>query len=122
MANNLPDNAVTSRQALDPGLHRGVKFPRAAFTLAGNAARSRGVPVDTSYAELHGYRFKLPCRPILHLHGDQDGAMQVVYTQDLLDALPAGGHIEIVRGAGHFAQVDQPEAIATAILDYLASG
>jgi len=27
MANNLPDNAFTSRQALDPGLHRGVKFP-----------------------------------------------------------------------------------------------
>lgn len=82
----------------------------------------RFTPAPPGYAELHGYRFKLPCRPILHLHGDQDGAMQVVYTQNLLDALPAGGRIEIVRGAGHFAQVDQPEAVATAILDYLASG
>ena len=58
MANNLPDNAFTSRQALDPGLHRvarflprggalhrGVKLPRAVFTLAGNAARIRGIPV-----------------------------------------------------------------------------
>ena len=40
MANHLPDNAFTSRRALDPGLHRGVKFPRAAFTFAGNAAGS----------------------------------------------------------------------------------
>ncbi|MGB9225823.1 hypothetical protein [Mycobacterium sp.] len=34
MANNLPDNAFTSRQALDPGLYR--------------VARIRGVPVDTA--------------------------------------------------------------------------
>jgi pimeloyl-ACP methyl ester carboxylesterase len=81
----------------------------------------RFTPAPPAYAELHGYRFTLPCRPILHLHGDQDGAMQVAYTENLLAALPAGGRIQIVRGAGHFAQVDQPEAVATAILDYLAS-
>jgi pimeloyl-ACP methyl ester carboxylesterase len=45
-----------------------------------------------------------------------------VCAENLLDALPAGGRVEIVRGAGHFAQVDQPEAVAAAILDYLASG
>jgi acetyl esterase/lipase len=58
MANKLPDNAFTSRRALDPGLHRvarflprggalhrGVKFPRAVFNFAGNAARIRGIPV-----------------------------------------------------------------------------
>jgi hypothetical protein len=58
MANNLPDNAFTSRQALDrdlhrvarflprgAALHRGVKLPRAVFNLAGNAGRIRGIPV-----------------------------------------------------------------------------
>jgi pimeloyl-ACP methyl ester carboxylesterase len=80
----------------------------------------RFTPVPAEYAELHSYRFKLPCRPLLYLHGNQDGAMQVAYAENLLAALPAGGRIQIIRGAGHFAQIDQPEAVATAILDYLA--
>jgi pimeloyl-ACP methyl ester carboxylesterase len=79
----------------------------------------RFTPAPAAYAELHSHRFKLPCRPLLYLHGDQDGAMQVAYIENLLDALPAGGRIEIIRGAGHFAQVDQPDAVATVILDYL---
>jgi pimeloyl-ACP methyl ester carboxylesterase len=79
----------------------------------------RFTPAPPAYAELHSHRFKLPCRPILCVHGDQDGAMQVAYTENLIDALPAGSRLEIICGAGHFAQVDQPEAVATAILDYL---
>lgn len=73
-----------------------------------------------AYAVLHRYRFELPCHPMLLLHGDQDGAMQIGYTERLLDALPAGSRQQPIAGAGHFSQVDQPEAVAAAILDYLS--
>ena len=58
MANGLPDNAFTSRQALDPNLrkvarflprgyalNRGYKFQRAVMLLMGNAGRLPNVPV-----------------------------------------------------------------------------
>ena len=58
MANGLPDNAFTSRQALDPdlrkvarflprgyALNRGYKFQRALMLLMGSAGRLRDVPV-----------------------------------------------------------------------------
>ena len=58
MANTLPDNAFTSRQALDPdlrkvarflpkgnALQRGYKVQRAIMFLMGNAGRLRNVPV-----------------------------------------------------------------------------
>jgi acetyl esterase/lipase len=58
MANRLPENAFTSRQALDPSLrkvahflprgyalHRGYKFQRAVMQLMGNAGRLRNIPV-----------------------------------------------------------------------------
>ncbi|MGO9157000.1 alpha/beta hydrolase [Mycobacterium sp.] len=58
MANGFPDNAFTSRQALDPGLrkaarflrrgnalHRGYRIQRALMNLMGNAGRIRSVPV-----------------------------------------------------------------------------
>ena len=58
MANRLPDNAFTSRQALDPSLrkvarflprgyalNRGYKFQRALMLLMGNAGRLPNVPV-----------------------------------------------------------------------------
>jgi acetyl esterase/lipase len=58
MANRLPDNAFTSREALDPNLrkvarflprgyalHRGYKIQRALMNLMGNAGRLPNVPV-----------------------------------------------------------------------------
>lgn len=58
MTNRFPENAFTSRQALDPGLrkvarflprgyalHRGYKLQRALMNFMGNAGRIRNVPV-----------------------------------------------------------------------------
>ncbi|MGH3581449.1 MAG: alpha/beta fold hydrolase, partial [Mycobacterium sp.] len=68
---------------------------------------------------LHRYWLDLPRKPMLVLHGDQDGAMQVGYVEQALDFLPAGSTVQIIAGAGHFLQVDQPDAVAAAILDHL---
>ena len=71
------------------------------------------------YREFNRYLMELPCMPILYLHGEQDGAMQVGYTEQLADALPSGSSVRIIRDAGHFLQLDRPAEVAAAILDYL---
>ncbi|ORA08673.1 alpha/beta hydrolase [Mycobacterium asiaticum] len=40
------------------------------------------------------------------------------YLDGVIDALPPGSRVQIIPGAAHFLQADQPEARA-AILDYL---
>ena len=71
------------------------------------------------YAGLNRFRFKLPRTPLLVLHGEQDGAVQIGYLDGVIDALPPGSRVQTVPGAGHFLQVDQPEAVCAAILEYL---
>lgn len=83
-------------------------------------ATVRFTPAPAEYAVLHRYRLELPCHPMLLLHGEQDGAMQIGYTENMLDVLPAGSQRRAIAGAGHFLQVDQPGAVTAAILDYLA--
>jgi pimeloyl-ACP methyl ester carboxylesterase len=70
------------------------------------------------YAGLHRFRFKLPRTPVLVLHGEQDGAVQVGYLDGVIDALPPGSRVKTIPQAGHFLQIDQPEAVCAAILDY----
>ncbi len=71
------------------------------------------------YAGLHRFRFRLPRSPLLVLHGEQDGAVQIEYLDRVIDALPPGSRVRTIPGAGHFLQVDQPEAVGDAILEYL---
>lgn len=71
------------------------------------------------YIGLHRFRFTLPRVPILVLHGEQDGAMQVEYLDGVIDSLPPGSRVNRIAGAGHFLQIDQPGAVADAILEYL---
>lgn len=73
----------------------------------------------TPYVGLHRFRFKLPLQPVLMLHGEQDGAVQLGYLDGAIDALPPYSRVQIIPGAGHFLQVDQPDAVSAAILDYL---
>lgn len=74
---------------------------------------------ESPYAALTAQMMELPRIPMLYLHGRQDGAMQVGYTEQLPDLLPSGSRVETISGAGHFLQVDQPEAVFAAIRDYL---
>ncbi|STZ16419.1 alpha/beta hydrolase fold protein [Mycolicibacterium phlei] len=71
------------------------------------------------YRGLHRYRFKLPTRPVLVLQGELDGAIQLGYLDGVIDALPPGSRVRAIPGAGHFLQLDTPDAVADAILEYL---
>ncbi|GAB2845728.1 alpha/beta hydrolase [Actinocorallia aurea] len=68
--------------------------------------------------------------PLLYLHGEDDGCLGLDAvspagpdgSRDLSSItahLPAGSQARIVPGAGHFLQVERPEAVNAAILDWL---
>ncbi len=71
------------------------------------------------YADLHKWCFDVPRVPILHLQGEQDGAMEAAYAEPIATALPAGSRVVMVPAAGHFLQIERPQVTADAILDYL---
>jgi len=53
-------------------------------------------------------------RPTLVLWGEKDGIVAPSYGENLAAALPRG-RFELVAGAAHYPQIEQPEAVAAAI-------
>jgi len=57
--------------------------------------------------------------PILYMHGEADQALGIGVAGDPLPYLPAGSRFEVIKDAGHFLQLDQPEEVNRRILDWL---
>ena len=60
-------------------------------------------------------------RPILFLHGTDDGCIGADVVHSAKDHLPAGSRVELVDGAGHFLHLEQPERINREVLAWLAA-
>lgn len=73
------------------------------------------------YAQLHAYRFAMPRGPHLHLQGTLDGAIQVGWTESMVDQLPVGSVVDVMPNTGHFNQLEEPAAVATAIMEFIAA-
>lgn len=73
------------------------------------------------YADLHRWCFALPRVPILHIQGEQDGAMQAGYAEPIGAVLPAGSRVVLIEDAGHFVQIERPAETAAAVLDHLGA-
>ena len=73
------------------------------------------------YRDLYRRRFAMPIRPILHLQGARDGAIDVGYADFLPDVLPRGSVVEVLSG-GHFLQLEQPDDVAAAIMGFAGDG
>jgi pimeloyl-ACP methyl ester carboxylesterase len=62
-------------------------------------------------------------RPVLYLHGVNDGALGVELVEDLVKDpethLPAGSRVELVAGAGHFLHLERPREVNDLILEWL---
>lgn len=109
---DVRDGVAAALAALPDRAHR-----RAAVSYYRYAVRfTRPAP---QYRGLHRFRLNLPTHPVLVLQGEQDGAVRVEYFDGAIDALPPGSRVRTIPGAGHFLQLDQPETVAAAILDYL---
>ena len=82
-------------------------------------ATIRGSSPPAEYAELHRWWTEPPMLPSLYLHGDDDGCMAPDYIPWIERVLPAGSNAFVVEGAGHFLQLEQPEAVGRHILDFV---
>lgn len=58
--------------------------------------------------------------PVLVLFSDQDPIFTTRVGERFAAAIPGAGPLEVVEGARHFLQEDDPEAIAAAITNFLA--
>ena len=73
------------------------------------------------YRAMHeGWDTKLPTMPMLVLHGELDGAIDVRLATISAEALPDECSHEVIPAAGHFMQLDQPEKVHRLIADYLS--
>ena len=57
--------------------------------------------------------------PTLYLHGADDGCFGLDSIGDPLSTLPAGSEVQVIDDAGHFLQLEQPAAVAAAVLSFL---
>jgi pimeloyl-ACP methyl ester carboxylesterase len=55
----------------------------------------------------------------LILWGEQDRLLPRSYAGAIAGALGAKAEIEVITGAGHLAELDAPDAVAAAILDFM---
>ena len=63
------------------------------------------------------YRAAMPARVIW---GEKDGMVPLAHAHAYASGLPgAGGAARIIKGAGHAAHLEQPEAVAAAVCELL---
>jgi pimeloyl-ACP methyl ester carboxylesterase len=76
---------------------------------------------DGPYAAEQAALASAPPQPTLYLHGSRDGCIDLALVKDAERHLAPGSRMEIVEGAGHFLQVEQPAAVNARILGWLAA-
>jgi pimeloyl-ACP methyl ester carboxylesterase len=76
-------------------------------------------PAPRQYRQWQGAEMRLPVVPMLYLHGVNDRALDPRLANDVGAHLPPGSEVQIVPDAGHFLQLEQPEAVARRVLDFV---
>ncbi|KUH86745.1 MULTISPECIES: alpha/beta fold hydrolase [unclassified Mycobacterium] len=82
-------------------------------------ATVRNTKPPAQYAELHRHWLSAPQLPTLYLHGLDDGCASADYVRWVHSVLPEGSRVGTVERAGHFLQLEQPQAVAGHIIDFI---
>ncbi|MFC4602099.1 alpha/beta fold hydrolase [Rhodococcus kronopolitis] len=83
------------------------------------AALRPGSRLPAGYRRWQSAFARAPVVPTLYLHGDQDGCMTPRYADRVAAVLPPGSRVERVTHAGHFLQLERPEAVNRSVLDFV---
>jgi pimeloyl-ACP methyl ester carboxylesterase len=59
-----------------------------------------------------------PAQPLRYLHGANDGCIGTDVARDAAAHAPAGAEVRIVDGAGHFLQLERPDVVAAAVVEW----
>jgi pimeloyl-ACP methyl ester carboxylesterase len=62
-----------------------------------------------------------PPQPLLYLHGENDGCIGLEVARDAATRAPSNARVEIVEGAGHFLQLEQPAKVNELIVNWITS-
>ena len=84
-------------------------------------AAPRRWSVPATYAHLADAWLESPRVPTLYLHGADDGCLDARFASRAGAHLPAGSRVEVVRAAGHFVQLEQPQTVAGLVQSFLTS-
>ncbi|GAA3389232.1 alpha/beta fold hydrolase [Cryptosporangium minutisporangium] len=60
-----------------------------------------------------------PRVPLLYLHGDRDGALDPRFLSVIRPRITPPSRAELLTGAGHFLHLEQPDAVAKHLADFL---
>jgi pimeloyl-ACP methyl ester carboxylesterase len=60
-------------------------------------------------------------RPVLYLHGDDDGCLAAAPARDVERHLPPGSRARMVPGAGHFPHLERPDAVSALVVEWLTA-
>lgn len=58
--------------------------------------------------------------PTLYLHGREDGCLGVGFVPLVRPVLPDGSRVQVIDDAGHFVQLEQPDAVNELVRGFLA--
>ena len=96
--------------------------PRWRAALGYYRATVRNTRPPERYAELHEHWLSAPALPTLYLHGRDDGCASADYAHWVQRVLPDGSEVAVIDDAGHFLQLEQPDAVGRRIVDFVGSG
>ncbi len=65
---------------------------------------------------------EMPVRPLLYLHGADDGCMNAGYADLAARALGDRAEVRVVPDAGHFLQLEQPEVVNRFVAEFIGPG
>lgn len=75
--------------------------------------------VPATYKPWQASMMSMPVRPLLYLHGADDGCLHAGYAQKAAAALPDLAEVGVVPDAGHFLQLEQADVVNRRIADFL---